>query len=142
MGPGSGKTLFALQFLVHGAQSCAEPGIFVAFDGAFQSHRQQCQSFGWPLAALQRRRLYFMDAQPQPDLVQSGDFDLSGMLAGLQAKADAIKARRIVLDALDIVLDLLPTRRRAGARSTACMPGCWLRPERPGHREIRRQRRP
>ena len=26
-GPGSGKTLLALQFLVHGAQECKEPGI-------------------------------------------------------------------------------------------------------------------
>jgi circadian clock protein KaiC len=31
-GPGSGKTIFALQFLVHGAQVCTEPGIFVAFE--------------------------------------------------------------------------------------------------------------
>ena len=31
-GPGSGKTIFALQFLVHGAQACKEPGIFVAFE--------------------------------------------------------------------------------------------------------------
>ena len=30
-GPGSGKTVFALQFLVHGAQRCKESGIFVAF---------------------------------------------------------------------------------------------------------------
>ncbi len=26
-GPGSGKTIVALQFLVHGAQDCREPGI-------------------------------------------------------------------------------------------------------------------
>ena len=26
-GPGSDKTLFALQFLVHGAQDCGEPGM-------------------------------------------------------------------------------------------------------------------
>src|SRR5665647_3859772 len=31
-GPGSGKTILALQFLIHGAQSCNEPGIFVAFE--------------------------------------------------------------------------------------------------------------
>jgi circadian clock protein KaiC len=30
-GPGSGKTTFSLQFLVHGATACKEPGIFVAF---------------------------------------------------------------------------------------------------------------
>jgi circadian clock protein KaiC len=31
-GPDSGKTILALQFLVHGAQDCREPGIFVAFE--------------------------------------------------------------------------------------------------------------
>jgi len=31
-GPGSGKTIFALQFLVYGARACKEPGIFVAFE--------------------------------------------------------------------------------------------------------------
>src|ERR1700736_5653108 len=31
-GPGSGKTIFALQFLVHGAQEFKEPGIFVTFE--------------------------------------------------------------------------------------------------------------
>ena len=29
---GTGKTVLALQFLVHGAQDCNEPGIFVAFE--------------------------------------------------------------------------------------------------------------
>ena len=33
-GPGSGKTVFALQFLAHGAHHCGEPGIFVAFEEA------------------------------------------------------------------------------------------------------------
>lgn len=31
-GPGSGKTIFALQCLVHGARDHKEPGIFVAFE--------------------------------------------------------------------------------------------------------------
>ena len=31
-GPGSGKTILALQFLVNGAQKSREPGIFVAFE--------------------------------------------------------------------------------------------------------------
>ena len=31
-GPGSGKTILALQFLMQGAQECKEPGIFVAFE--------------------------------------------------------------------------------------------------------------
>ena len=32
-GAGSGKAILALQFLIHGAQACKEPGIFVCFEG-------------------------------------------------------------------------------------------------------------
>jgi circadian clock protein KaiC len=49
-----------------------------------------------------------MDSEPSPDLIQSGNFDLSGMLAALGAKAKETGTRRIVFDALDIVLALLP----------------------------------
>ncbi len=107
-GPGSGKTVFALQFLVHGVQHCKEPGIFVAFEEASHSILANASSFGWNLTAAQRKKLFFLDAQPQPDLIQSGDFDFCGMLAALEAQAKAIGARRIVFDALDIVLALLP----------------------------------
>ena len=47
--------------------------------------------------------------------MHAGAFDLTGMLAGLGAQASAMGARRIVFDALDILLDLLPddaSRRR------------------------------
>ncbi|MGZ5233560.1 MAG: ATPase domain-containing protein, partial [Burkholderiales bacterium] len=46
--------------------------------------------------------------QPRPDLIQSGNFDLSGMLAALEVQIKDMGARRIVFDALDIVLALLP----------------------------------
>jgi circadian clock protein KaiC len=108
-GPGSGKTLFALGFLVHGARDCREPGIFVAFEETPSRIVANADTFGWNLPALQQQgKLYFMDAQPVPDLVQSGTFDLTGMLAALGAKAQELGARRIVFDAVDIVLALLP----------------------------------
>lgn len=108
-GPGSGKTLLTLQFLVHGAQACKEPGIFVAFEEASKRIEANAESFGWNLARLQgNKKLFFMDVQPVPNLLQSGDFDLGGMLAALEAKAREMKARRIVFDAVDVVLALLP----------------------------------
>ena len=107
-GPGSGKTLFALRFLVHGAQNCNEPGIFVAFEETSQRIVANADGFGWNLAALQPQKIFFLDAQPTPDLVQLGSFDLGGMLAALGAQAKAMGARRIVFDAMDIVLALLP----------------------------------
>jgi circadian clock protein KaiC len=114
-GPGCGKTIFALQFLVNGARDFAEPGIFVAFEEGSRRLVANAESFGWRLDQLRRRKLLFVDAQPKPDLVQAGDFDLCGMLAGLAVQAKQMKARRIVFDALDMVLSLLPdlaARRR------------------------------
>ncbi|MGZ8779703.1 MAG: circadian clock protein KaiC [Thermoanaerobaculia bacterium] len=106
-GSGSGKTILALQFLVNGAQQHGEPGIFVAFEETPARIVGNADTFGWKLDELQQGKLYFIDAQPAPDLVQSGTFDLSGMLAALGAKAEEMGAKRIVFDALDIVLALL-----------------------------------
>jgi circadian clock protein KaiC len=107
-GSGSGKTILALQILVHGAQHCDEPGIFVAFEETPTQIVANAETFGWNLPELQRSKLFFLDAQPPADVVQSGTFDLSGLLEALGAKAARMGARRIVFDALDIMLTLLP----------------------------------
>ena len=114
-GPGSGKTVFALQYLINGARNYGKPGIFVAFEETAERVMDNAASFDWKLAQLQRKRLLFIDAQPNFELVQTGDFDLCGMLAGLGLQATQMKARRIVFDALDVLLALLPdlaARRR------------------------------
>jgi circadian clock protein KaiC len=108
-GPGSGKTILALQFLVNGAAKRREPGIFVAFEETPKRIVANAEGFGWNLAALQRaKKLALVDAQPLPDVIQSGDFDFSGMLAALESMTRQMKAGRIVFDALDIMLALLP----------------------------------
>jgi len=62
-GPGSGKTVLALQFLVHGARDCREPGILVAFEEGSKRIVANAASFGWNLDELRRRKnLFFMDA--------------------------------------------------------------------------------
>ncbi|MEO8778664.1 MAG: ATPase domain-containing protein [Rhodanobacter sp.] len=114
-GPGSGKTIFALQFLVHGAEIGDDPGIFVAFEENSDRIVANAAGFGWKLATLRQTKLFLIDAQPTPDLVLSGAFDLGGMLAALDAKTSEMNAKRIVFDALDIVLALMPdeeTKRR------------------------------
>ena len=107
-GPGSGKTIFAVQFLAHGALECGEPGIFVAFEESPASLLANFRPFGWGLDALQPDRLYLMDARPPIDLIQSGTFDLGGMLAALGELIRRMGAKRIVFDALDIMLAMLP----------------------------------
>ena len=105
-GPGCGKTVLALQILVHAAVQ-GEPGIFVAFEEDSARIVANAATFGWNLPELENKSLFFLDARPQPDVVCAGQFDLSGLLAGLKIKADQMGARRIVFDSIDVLLTLL-----------------------------------
>ncbi|MHB8629629.1 MAG: circadian clock protein KaiC [Aggregatilineales bacterium] len=108
--PGCGKTVFALQTLVNGARQWAEPGIFVAFEETSREIIENAATFGWDLPTLEEQELFFLDARMAPDMIQAGSFDLLGMLASLKAKADAMGARRIVFDSIDVLLALLDDR--------------------------------
>jgi circadian clock protein KaiC len=106
-GPGSGKTVFALQSLVNAAREREEPGIFVAFEESPQQILANAADFDWDLPALAKNKLFLMDAQLSPDVIHSGEFDLSGLLAMLKAKKEEIGARWIVFDGVDVLLTLL-----------------------------------
>jgi circadian clock protein KaiC len=124
-GPGSGKTILALQFLVHGASERREPGIFVAFEETSTNIGENAEGFDWKLPELRRKKkLFFLDAQPASDFIQSGTFDLGGMLAALDSKITVMGTRRIVFDALDVVLALLPDQ--AAKRREVYRLHAWL----------------
>jgi circadian clock protein KaiC len=106
-GPGSGKTMFAVQSLVGAARERGQPGIFVAFEERPHQIIANAAGFQWDLPALLKKKLFFMDANLSPDVVQSGEFDLRGMLAMLKAKKEEMGARWIVFDGIDVLLTLL-----------------------------------
>ncbi|MBA3646374.1 MAG: circadian clock protein KaiC [Gemmatimonadaceae bacterium] len=103
-GPGCGKTVFALQTLVNGAHSAGEAGIFVAFEESTQQIVANAAIFGWDVAGLEKKKLFFLDAKLSSADVAAGDFDLSGMLAVLAGKARQMNAKRIVFDGIDVLL--------------------------------------
>jgi circadian clock protein KaiC len=106
-GPGSGKTVFALQSLVSAVRRRQEPGIFVAFEESSRQIMANAATFDWGLSALAKSKLFFLDAHLSPEVVHSGQFDLGGMLAMLKAKKEEIGARWIVFDGIDVLLMLL-----------------------------------
>ncbi len=106
-GPGCGKTVLALQILVNGATDAREAGIFVAFEESTRQIIANARAFGWDLPALERKKLFFLDARLNPDTTVAGEFDLGGMLGALGAKAKAIGARRIVFDGIDVLMAVL-----------------------------------
>jgi circadian clock protein KaiC len=107
-GPGTGKTLFALASLVHGATRYGERGLFVAFEESPKSIVTNASGLGWNIPALvQPRRLVFHDARLSESVIQGGTFDLHGLLAGIGALVKRTGARRLVLDGVDALLGSL-----------------------------------
>src|SRR5688572_22320609 len=54
-GPGCGKTLFGLEYLIHGAAH-GEPGVFVTFEETGEDLVLNVQSLGYDLADLMKRK--------------------------------------------------------------------------------------
>ncbi|MGP0048950.1 MAG: ATPase domain-containing protein [Solirubrobacteraceae bacterium] len=60
-GPGCGKTLLAMQFLVRGAIDAGEPGVFMAFEESPGELAQNVASLGWDPGDLGSRGLLAID---------------------------------------------------------------------------------
>lgn len=105
--PGTGKTNLSLEFLYRGAIN-HEPGIFLGFEESREGLIQNALSFGWNLEALEKEnRLFIMEGRLNPETIVSGSFSLKPLLSIISHKARELKARRLVIDALDVLLRLL-----------------------------------
>lgn len=112
-GPGTGKTMLALEFLYRGALA-GEPGVMVTFEEQAGAIRRNARTMGWDLEKLERDgRLVVMQADVPANLVQSGEFDISGLLSILAGQVRAVHAQRIVIDAADVLLRLFHDAHRA-----------------------------
>lgn len=103
-GPGCGKSILGLEFLIRGAQA-GYPGVLVVFEERPDAVRANALTLGWDVEALEReKRLAIIDAHIDYEMTTSGSFDLRGLLAIIEGTAKEIKAERLVLDALDVLL--------------------------------------
>ncbi len=103
---GSGKTVFAMQFLAAGIRGAGETGVFVTFEESAADIRKNMRSFGWELEQWEREnKLAFVDASPDPDIevIESGSFDLGALLARVQHAVKKVGATRVSVDSLGAV---------------------------------------
>nr|CAD5933223.1 Circadian clock protein kinase KaiC [Planktothrix pseudagardhii] len=102
---GTGKTLFAVQFLYNGITYFDEPGIFVTFEESPTDIIKNASSFGWDLQQfIDEGKLFILDASPDPegqDIV--GNFDLSALIERIQYAIRKYKARRVSIDSVTAV---------------------------------------
>ena len=104
-GPGCGKTMFALEFLVRGATQYDEPGVLMTFEETTGEMTKNVASLGFDLQDLSARKKLFMDyVRVEPSEIQeTGEYDLEGLFVRLQHAVDSVGAKRVVLDTLEAV---------------------------------------
>src|SRR5580704_16874083 len=58
---GAGKTLLAMEFLIRGATTYKEPGVFMAFEETETELAQNVRSLGFDLEALEKEKKLVID---------------------------------------------------------------------------------
>ena len=92
---GSGRTIFASQFLVAGATDFGEPGLFLSFDEQKNSIYANLASFGWDLMALEREQKVVFIEYPQNEL---GSFVEQG--GAIRDLITTLGIKRVVIDSI------------------------------------------
>lgn len=102
---GCGKTLFAMEFLVRGATTYGEPGVFMAFEETAPELVQNVRSLGFDLEALRAKKKILLEHIhiDRSELEENGEYDLEGLFIRLGYAIDEIGAKRVVLDTLEML---------------------------------------
>ncbi len=114
-GPGSGKTIFGVQFLYNGAVEYGEAGLYVSLDESPSHLREDVSGFGWDIERLERDgKLAIVDASPIrtiPGRVQIGklsigkrDFKMLSLIESVRSRAQEIGAKRVVIDSISSLI--------------------------------------
>jgi circadian clock protein KaiC len=112
-GPGTGKTIFAMQFLRHGALELGETGILISCQESTEVLIENAAVLDWELDRLVASgKLTIIDASPTTVATPTGDFDLNGLFARVDHLISTRGATRIAVDAPRTLLALYGDRRR------------------------------
>lgn len=102
---GCGKTLMGMEFLLRGALEYDEPGVFMAFEETAEELTQNVASLGWDLEQLtaeEKISIDYVHIDPN-EIEETGEYSLEGLFIRLGYAIDAIKAKRVVLDTIEVL---------------------------------------
>lgn len=102
-GPGAGKTLFGIEFIVNGAVLYDEPGVIMAFEEKSEELVTNVASLGFDLNKLEKENKVRIDHVhvDKSEIEETGEYDLSGLFIRLGHAIDAVKAKRVLLDTIE-----------------------------------------
>ena len=126
---GCGKTLLAMEFLVHGARDLDEPGVFVSFEEPTADLIKNFASLGFDLNGLTARRKLTLDYIyiERSEIEETGEYDLGGLFIRLEQALDEIGARRVVSTPLRRSSPGSPTSLFYGLSCAVCSAGSKIR---------------
>jgi circadian clock protein KaiC len=104
-GPGCGKTMLAVEFLVRGATEFNEPGVLMTFEETSEEMSKNVASLGFDLkklAAQKKLVLEYVRIEPA-EIQETGEYDLEGLFIRLQRAVKSIGAKRVVLDTVEAI---------------------------------------
>lgn len=109
-GPGCGKTMFGMEFLIRGATELDEPGVLVSFEESAVDLAKNVASLGFDLGALVEQGKIAVDhvRVERSEIEETGEFDLDGLFVRLGFAIDRLKARRVMLDTIEALFSALP----------------------------------
>ncbi len=102
-GPGSGKTLLGVSFLVQGAQQFDEPGVLLTFEENAEDLAQDVRSLGYDLHKLCAEKKLLVDYihVDRSEIEETGEYDLEGLFVRLDHAIKEIGAKRVMLDTIE-----------------------------------------
>ena len=108
-GPGCGKTLLAMEFLVNGATQYNEPGVYISFEEKAEELTENVASLGFDLKKLTRQGSLVIDhvLVERSHFEEAGEYDLEGLFIRLGSAVERIGARRVVLDTMEALFSAL-----------------------------------
>ena len=104
-GAGSGKTMFAMEFIVHGAVEYDEPGVFVTFEENVADLKENFASLGYDLDRLAREKKIILEHVflDRSLIMETGEYDLEALFIRLGYAIDRIGAKRVALDTIEVL---------------------------------------
>ena len=126
-GPGCGKTILAMEFLMNGARHYDEPGVFMSFEESVEDLTLNFTSLGFdprPLSARKKLSLDYVRVEPN-EIHETGAYDLDGLFIRLGHAIDSIGAKRVVLDTIETLFSGLSDTRLL--RAELCRLFNWLK---------------
>jgi circadian clock protein KaiC len=104
--------VLGLEFLCRGALA-GEAGVFVTFEERAEAVRTNALSMGWDRAGLEKAgKVAVVEARLDGKEVVAGDFDIQGILAIVEGHAKRIRAKRVVMDAMDVLMSVYGEEQR------------------------------